>query len=355
MRATATGEAIRSGHEINRPVVAPMIPDPEFHPSPWVREGYFCDIDAQAAQYRGYEQRYQQLSRGPFEGRCKSFVFGTDLAINLETANRELAQTASTPSGRYGACILADASPPCALNAQALTQHDVVLCPERKSLEGTTPEGMRIYCMDISRELFPHDEYNMLFVGVRTDPLRSRQLRELIEGGIATFVTLQSLDRCPAAVRSFKSCLIDILWQLTAKSTSANSSGPRHHNKMRALGAFKRARDYIHHGLVDGISIAELCRETGISRRALEYVFRSVVGVGPASYIRLLQLNYVRRDLLSDRSKDVCIGSIAARYGMWHWSRFSRYYRLQFGELPSQTRLRNGLSQRGGDPCASKI
>jgi len=55
-----------------------------------------------------------------------------------------------------------------------------------------------------------------------------------------------------------------------------------------------------------------------------------------------LQLNHIRRDLMSDASANLSIGVIAARHGIWHWSRFSRYYRLLFGELPSQTRLRHG-------------
>ncbi|MGH3627753.1 MAG: helix-turn-helix domain-containing protein, partial [Sciscionella sp.] len=62
--------------------------------------------------------------------------------------------------------------------------------------------------------------------------------------------------------------------------------------------------------------------------------------IGPSSYIRNLQLNRVRRDLLSNDGRGESIGDIAARYGVWHWSRFSQSYRLLFGELPSQTRAR---------------
>jgi AraC family ethanolamine operon transcriptional activator len=43
---------------------------------------------------------------------------------------------------------------------------------------------------------------------------------------------------------------------------------------------------------------------------------------------------------MSEGSDKVSIGVIAARHGIWHWSRFSLYYRVLFGELPSQTRVR---------------
>jgi AraC family ethanolamine operon transcriptional activator len=103
---------------------------------------------------------------------------------------------------------------------------------------------------------------------------------------------------------------------------------------------FRRARDYIHDGVADGISIVALCEAIGVSRRALELVFRSVLGTGPGHYVRTLQLNEVRRDLLSNPESEVSIGAIAAQHGIWHWSRFSRDYRSMFGELPSQTRTR---------------
>lgn len=324
-----------------------MVTEPVLDRRHWISEGRFNDIDAQAAQYRGYGQQYQQLSRGPFEGRFSSFNFGDDLAIHFEMANRELAQSASTPAGRYGACLLAEASPPCALNATTVAQDHVVLCPENKSLEGKTSEGTSIYCMDVSCELLPDDGCNMRVAGVLTDAERSRQLRELIQSGIATFTALESPASYPAAVRGFKSSLADLLWQMAAQTGHEDISRMRHYTSARTLRVFKRAREYIHHGLADGISIVALCRATGVSRRSLECVFRSVIGMGPGNYVRTLQLNHIRRDLMSNANVEVSIGVIAARHGIWHWSRFSRDYRLLFGELPSQTRLRHGNSSDG--------
>jgi transcriptional regulator GlxA family with amidase domain len=81
-----------------------------------------------------------------------------------------------------------------------------------------------------------------------------------------------------------------------------------------------------------------------VSRRSLECVFQSIIGIGPVNYIRILQLNLIRRDLLSDASAAASIGVIAARHGVWHWSRFSQYYGMLFGELPSETRRRTAKS-----------
>jgi AraC family ethanolamine operon transcriptional activator len=129
-----------------------------------------------------------------------------------------------------------------------------------------------------------------------------------------------------------------------------DATGTRRYSNTRAIRIFRRAREYIHFRLADGISIVTLCRHTGVSRRSLESVFQSVVGRGPGSYVRVLQLNRIRRDLMSEDSDEVSIGVIAARHGIWHWSRFSRYYQSLFGELPSQTRERRGRFTAGQRP-----
>ena len=313
---------------------------------PWISSGFFNDIDQQAAQYCGYGQQYQQLSRGPFEGRFSSFHFGNDLSIHFETANRALAQSASTPPGRYGACILTHGSPPCALNAATLTQDHVVHCPENKSLEGKTPEGATMYCLDISCNILPDEGCDMRLVGVLKDVSRSSELRELIQAALSSFTSLDRIAEYPAAVQNFKSSLIDLLSQMTAEIGDRTRRERRPCHGARALQLFRRAREYIHHGLADGISIVDLCRDAGVSRRSLECVFQSVIGIGPVSYIRILQLNLIRRDLMSDVSTRASIGVIAARHGVWHWSRFSQYYGMLFGELPSETRLRTHAVRR---------
>lgn len=327
-----------------------MATDSNLRRQPWISGGRFDDVDAQAAHLHGYDQQYQQLSGGLFEGRYRSFVLDDDLGIHFEMANRELAQSASTPLGRYAACLLTEMSPPCALNAGEFSQNHVALCPETKVLEGKTSAGLSICCMDVSLDLFPDEGYSLRNARILSDPIRSRQLRELVLSGLSTFSALESPSSYPAAVKSFKSSLGDLLWQMAAESRETDKRQMSHSGRARSLLTFRRAREYIHHNLADGISIVALCKELGLSRRSLESVFHSVIGMGPGNYVRTLQLNHIRRDLMSDANTNESIGLIAARRGIWHWSRFSRHYRLLFGELPSQTRLRHGTRRT---PCDS--
>lgn len=307
---------------------------------PWRSAGTFHDIDAQAAQYQGYDQRYQQLSPGRFEGHFSKFQFDDDLIIGLETANRELAVTAVTPGRRYGACFLDRSSPPCKLNGVEFSENNVALTPENKSVEGKTPEGLRVYCLDFSPALFPDTGCGTGIGRVISDPAGSRRLREWVQSALATFTSVGPPIGYPAAVCEFKSSLAELLWRIAAQTDSQSLIRMRRYATAGTLRAFRRARDCIHQGLSDGLTIATLCGDTGVSRRSLEYVFKSVVGVGPGKYMRLLRLNRIHQELKSESSQEVSIGVIAARHGIWHWSRFSRDYRMLFGELPSQTRHR---------------
>lgn len=317
---------------------------------PWVRAERFFDIDSQAARYRGYGQEYQQLSRGPFEGRVTEFDFGGDLVVHHETANQDLAQAATTPPGRYGVCLLMERSPPCTLNGASLASDHLLVCPGGKGLVGKTPAGVNIYCMDMSRELLLAETDECSGVEMICDAAGARMVREMIESGLRSLVRLQPVDQCCAAATSFKLSVADALWQIIARTGVDATRKVPPYARPRALRLFRLAREHIDHQLTHGICVAEVCRHTGVSRRSLESVFRSMVGIGPGTYIRNLQLNRVRRDLLSARQDGESIGDIAARYGIWHWSRFSQHYRLLFGELPSQTRAR---SQRpAGAPCS---
>jgi AraC family ethanolamine operon transcriptional activator len=321
-----------------------MPTDPVLDNRPWICGGQFNDIDAQAAQLHGYGQRYQQLSRGPFVGRFRSFIFGNGLGIHIEKTNRVLAQSASTPVGRYAACLLTHESTPCTLNAETLSQNGVLLSSGGKCLEAKTSEGMSICVVDVSDELLPDSGEAMQTSRLLNDAGQSRQLRELIQSGVTTFTALDSISSYSSAIRGFQSSIVDLLWQMATPSENHGESRIHVCASARALRVFGRAREYIHHGLPEGISITALCKDIGVSRRSLEYVFQSVTGMGPSNYIRALQLNHIRRDLTSTECANVSIGEIAARRGLWNWSRFSRHYELLFGELPSQTRQRHGAS-----------
>ncbi|WP_420333597.1 helix-turn-helix domain-containing protein [Roseibium sp.] len=76
------------------------------------------------------------------------------------------------------------------------------------------------------------------------------------------------------------------------------------------------------------------------SKRTIENMFSRNVGLAPMRYFRVLRLNRTRQKLLDRSRLKESIGDIACEEGFWDWSRFSAYYLRQFGERPSETRMR---------------
>ena len=115
----------------------------------------------------------------------------------------------------------------------------------------------------------------------------------------------------------------------------------------------KRAREYILSHIDTPLQIIAVCRALRVSRRTLQYSFQEVLGINPASFLRVLRLNGARKDLLNRGPNGLLqIKDVVPRWGFWHLSRFSAEYRQLFGELPSAT-LRSNARQSPPLPRSS--
>jgi transcriptional regulator GlxA family with amidase domain len=84
-------------------------------------------------------------------------------------------------------------------------------------------------------------------------------------------------------------------------------------------------------------SLERLARRTGISARHLQSLFNESFGVPPHVHYLALRLNAARRKVIESRAS---FADIAAATGFNSASAFSRSYRAQFRESPSETRKR---------------
>lgn len=104
------------------------------------------------------------------------------------------------------------------------------------------------------------------------------------------------------------------------------------------------ARRFVLDHLDEPLRVADLCQALQISGRSLQDSFQAMLGITPHTYLRTMRLNGARRDLLAGSST----GDAVAKWGFWHWSRFSHDYRQLFGERPSETLRRTaGTSEIG--------
>jgi transcriptional regulator GlxA family with amidase domain len=78
----------------------------------------------------------------------------------------------------------------------------------------------------------------------------------------------------------------------------------------------------------------DLARQIGVSVRTIHDAVQRYRGMSLHRYLRLRRLWLVRQRLLTGIYS---VKDCALAFGFWHLSDFSRSYRQQFGETPSET------------------
>lgn len=105
-------------------------------------------------------------------------------------------------------------------------------------------------------------------------------------------------------------------------------------NDERNFRIFQDIRALLSDDLSQPIYSEEIARKLGLSVRTMHDVVRRYRGMSLHRYLRLRRLWLVRRRLLAGADS---VKAVALAFGFWHLSDFSRGYRDQFGETPSQT------------------
>ena len=100
-------------------------------------------------------------------------------------------------------------------------------------------------------------------------------------------------------------------------------------------GRIRLVTEWILAHIREPMSVCDLLRVTGASRRSLESGFRTYLNTTPAKFILCHKLKGVRHLLRTE--PDIKIGDAAFLYGFNHLSHFTRQYQEAFGEVPSET------------------
>lgn len=129
--------------------------------------------------------------------------------------------------------------------------------------------------------------------------------------------------------------LFTTAWELSAISPPMRESL---RNRVRLA---RRAETWMRDHLAEAVQVPDVCLALRVSRRELEYAFRSTFDESPRDFLQSLRLNAIRRALLR-RDQWKSIGHIALDHGVTHLSRFAGHYFALFGEYPSETQNTGG-------------
>jgi AraC family ethanolamine operon transcriptional activator len=326
-------------------MTAPTMTPPTMPPLQ-VRHSESTHIEAHTEELLDWDLRYDQLDCGRFEGRFTD-IRCEGLQIFQETTTRRVRQRGFLPQGSFslGTMLAGDGS--LHVNGRNVA-HDTLIAVHGQELDVCTPPHCTLAGMVVDASLLHSATAGRPDLGT----LLQGQTLQTVTAPAATLLALRSLlqaalalaQRQPEALQApgvQRHLRDELLWHAVQALSSAEpaAEGPRSHGRKQLVD---RACELMLAQTEDAPTLIEVCAQLGVSPRKLLYCFKDVLGQNPATYIKAVRLNGVRRDLASPQAS---VLDVAARWGFWHFSHFSADYKRLFGELPSDTlRRRRGLS-----------
>ena len=297
------------------------------------------DVNDQAALLPNWDQLYEQVSAGRFNGRLEDLSIGPVEAFRETTAQAVL-QRGSARRGTFTLGVVLDACADAWFLGRSLRPGQAFGVSSGCEFELATRGAFDVaaVCVDAAHL----DDYSRRIDGVGLD-LTSKghvvfdaapanaALGELVLTTLSTASQSPRLLEQAPLQRALSQSLCDVLLALMATP----GSGPGDITASTRQRVVREARRYMAEHAEEPITVPELCEAIHVSRRTLQYSFQDVLRMSPVTYLRALRLNGVRRDLR--RGGEVPVADCAARWGFWHLSRFAADYRHMFGELPSET------------------
>ncbi|MEM8700378.1 MAG: helix-turn-helix domain-containing protein [Pseudomonadota bacterium] len=288
--------------------------------------------------------KIMQLGAGFFSGAVQAANFG-NFSVHLVTCNQLVEKEVCLGDDKLAFSVCADARAPNPNSPASSGEHDRVLVMPSgcKTVLISPADSMSLIVTVNSVSLFAEP---ILLPDMVTWFNQSNGQGEFLQSAIIAdrlreachmALSLHASDR-PAEERLNISThlLTHLATGLTLDWLSRQSF--KTCPKPSTVTRFQLARDLLLKcgGMFDAIEKRRI--DSLGCRRSVENAFSETIKMGPVEYSRVLRLNNAREKIHNATFAEASIGDIAAEEGFWDWSRFSSYYRKQFGELPSHAR-----------------
>jgi AraC family ethanolamine operon transcriptional activator len=221
---------------------------------------------------------------------------------------------------------------------------DLLVFHPTAGFTSVSPQGFSVYTLTIPEHIWQQQMHNRLGWLTTDDfeqecvlhgpPDRVARLRRILDCYHRQLASHSGIPRSAQFV-SEADCL-DALFAVIVDATQHCN----HESRMAASGrarVLRRACELIYASGGNSVTLADLCTVSGFSERTVQYAFLDHTGQTQKTFIRSYQLERVRSELRGNVDAEP-VSATAARWGFTHMGQFARYYRQQFGELPSETR-----------------
>ena len=299
------------------------------------------DAGEQAASLPDWDQRYEQLSAGRFEGEVDELRVGP-VQVFAERANQTVMQAGRVCADRVSVALVRVGRSPGWFGGHRLQGEQLIGVSSQGEFDLVASADTQILALSVDqaalRELVAQvdghgAELPPVPLLLRPTSAACVEYGRLLNAALRLAQTPSDHSAHPAARRMLALSLCDALLANLRSGEPAGALPPSAASRRRIVA---RARQYMQAHAHEVIAVPDLCQAIGTSRRALQYAFEEVMQISPVTYLRAMRLNQVRSELRQNRAAPV--GDVAARWGFWHPSRFASDYKALFGELPSATR-----------------
>lgn len=293
------------------------------------------DADLHAANLTGWQQEYDQTSRGHFHGSIVELAFH-DLQVFREHTSQALQQKCIVWPDSVWLGIPCDGRQESRINGLSIRPNDIMCRPGSCEFHLTTPLDFDIYGLVVKHDTLT-DLARIHGVDINESDLqtygRLNVPDKTLQDARYLLAHLLAAENSGIATRATHDVIMIGLLEILKTNIPKPAKARSYQHRKRVVDS---ARAYIDANQEEAVTITDLCKATHVSRRTLQYSFESIVGISPNQYLRISRLNAVRRALLqSDGGAHVT--DIASQWGFWHMSQFAKDYGALFGERPSQT------------------
>ena len=302
----------------------------------WLRTN---DFDELAAAFTEWDNRFEQLDAGPFDGLA-GFVTAGGVQYFEVATGRGISARGTHPAGSFVFSPVQPSNDRAVWRGRALRSGTVNILGPDQAMNHRTCPGYHSVDLTVSAAVL--DEAAVLCdaniedvlrgAHVVADPNRCADLDRDIRN------TLRALsERAGPALGAVHERVTETLILLLRTLTPGRDPVPPNLGAIRREQLVRKAIEYMLARLNEPVTTFDLCRELEASERALQYAFREVTRLSPMAYLKARRLNAVRRALKAADPRAETVWEVAARWGFTHSGEFAADYQRLFGELPSRT------------------
>ncbi|MGC6388733.1 HTH-type transcriptional regulator EutR [Ewingella sp. S1.OA.A_B6] len=315
---------------------------------------YFTqDVYAQSCAITAWQQLYDQIHPGNFQGELTEILFD-GVQLCSEYTSLALRQSCMVQPESFWLGIPAPHRAIGFIGSEPIDENCLAVSAGGEEFELNTPDEYEIMGMVISYDtLFQNtdmlvDQEQILQLlsqqsALMVEPHKKAALCHLVQQILWHGSADPKRIQCGNTGKFIKHNLLMTLLAVLENAHPLPSQIPGRKISYRRL--VTRAREYVLDRTSEPVTVLDLCRELYVSRRTLQNAFCEVVGVGPNSWLKMIRLNAVHRELISPFSRCRNVTDAAMYWGFWHLSQFATDYQLLFNEKPSATlRLRHQSS-----------